>query len=140
MNYLHPQLFFPISLFFSPSPSSRSWRGAFWSRFLWRKSDSKFRREVVLSLPPHCPNISLRFSFLSSLLPPSRPLLLSLSTRDSESWGALRWACLWPSGCYPVNEHQKSCDHSTLDYLLYAVFHSKCLEDEPAIRDAIFNK
>lgn len=68
MNYLHPQLFFPISLFFFRSVLLFVARG-FWSRFSWRKSDAKFRREVVLSSSPLCTNISLTLSFFPSLVP-----------------------------------------------------------------------
>lgn len=126
---------FPL-FFFLPSPSSRSWRGAFWSRFLWRKSDSKFRREVVLSPPPRCPNISLCSSLLSPLLP-SLSYSSSVFVYEGQ-WelGPLWCACLWLSGCYRITEKTLKIYRIRSRFHLwssnqYAAFDCNYLDEEP---------
>lgn len=84
MNYLHPQLFFPISLFFFPLRPLVRGEGVFGPESCGENptvnSAVRWSCRRHLSVPIF---LSVCPSFHPSC-PPSHPLLLSM--RDSESW------------------------------------------------------
>lgn len=121
MNYLHPQLFFPISLFFfllRPlvrgegvfGPDSRGENLTVNSTVRWscRRHHRHHHRHHHL-----CPNISLPPPSHPLFIPSSHPLLLSLSVREvesSEDCDVLVYGLQFLS----QSSHRKSCTASHL--------------------------